>query len=95
MSKRLPNGLKEFEESLHELSYAPELLKRLLDLPENGLAPGLRRFTDAMIVVKKAEETAAIARDAARRAALAMWEDAKRNWTVAELQDATGYEELE
>ena len=91
MAKRLPRGLREFEADLHDLAFTPELLTRLLDLPENGLRPGICRFDDALVVVVKAEEAASSAREAARGAALAVWKDAKAHWTIAELQEATGY----
>ena len=88
----LPKGLREFEASLDDLEYAPDLLPRLLDLPESNLRDRLAVFTRAMLDVDRAERAAHAARLVARKAAQDMWLAAKANWTVAELQEATGYD---
>jgi hypothetical protein len=91
--KNLPKGLAEFEATLGDLQFTDELLKRLLDLPENGLSSDLAAFRDAMKVVEQAELAAANARKVARRVAGRMWDAARRNWSIEELQAATGYDE--
>lgn len=91
--KKMPKGLEEFEGSLHNLDYAPRLLKRLLDLPEHGFQRDMDSFRDAMHVVGETERAAVAARETARQIAYRVWCNAKKNWTVAELQKATGYDD--
>lgn len=92
-TKKLTGGLLEFESSLCDLEYAPELLKRLLDLPEHNFHRDVESFKDAMKAAESAEIAAANAREVARRIALRVWKNAKENWTVKELQEATGYDD--
>lgn len=92
-SKRQPKGLAEFEGTLADLKWCPELLKRLMDLPEHGFHREMVAFEDAMKVAENAEIAAQNCREAARRIARRIWENAKKNWTVKELQDATGYDD--
>lgn len=93
MARKMPKGLLEFEGSLHDLEYAPRLLPRLLDLPEHGFQRDMQAFADAMKVVEQAERAAVDARNAARRVAGRIWSAAKKNWTIKELQEATGYDD--
>lgn len=90
--KKLPKGLAEFEGSLGNLEWTPELLKRLLDLPENCFQRDMAAFKDALKVVEGAEVAASNAREYARRIAMRIWDAAKSNWSVKELQEATGYD---
>ena len=92
MGRKLPKGLREFEGSLYDLKYAPELLKRLLDLPDNDFKRDMTSFKDAMIVVEHAEYAAEVARENARRIAERVWRMAKRHWTIKQLKEATGYD---
>ncbi len=91
--KKLPKGLAEFEASLHDLKYAQELAKRLLDLPEHGFHRDFDNLKDAIIVATEAEVAVQNARDLARRIAERIWKNARENWTIKELQDATGYDD--
>jgi len=95
MAKRRtkPSGLQEFEATLHDLQFAGELLHRLDGLPESNFSDDFRKFAKAMKRVEAAEQAAIDARNAARKIAMAAWNKAWRNWTVAELQKATGYDE--
>jgi hypothetical protein len=91
--QKLPSGLLEFEASLHDLEYAKRLLPRLLDLPENGLMQHLEDFNRCMLQVEMAEAAARNARELARKEAVNMWKIAVKNWSVKELQEATGYDD--
>lgn len=93
MAKRLPKGLLEFEGSLHDLEYAPQLLPRLRELPESSFDTMMREFQSAMLRAAEAEARAVSARAEARNIALTMWAAAKKNWSVKELQEATGYDD--
>lgn len=91
-TEKLPKGLQEFAGSLHDLKYCGELLKRLNDLPESNFHEMIASFDRAMKVVEQTEKAAAIARDAARMIAFRAWGVSVNNWTVEELQKATGYD---
>lgn len=91
-TKKLPKGLLEFEGSLHDLEYAGRLLPRLRDLPESSFTDDLAAFDKAMRDVEEAEELARQCRKRAREVALRAWAKAVKNWTVKELQEATGYD---
>jgi hypothetical protein len=88
----LPKGLREFEESLGDLKCSRKLLRRLRHLPQANFKKTLPSFDEAMMVVRATEEAAEMARAVARRVATRAWEYAKRNWTIEELQKATGYD---
>lgn len=90
-AKKLPKGLQEFEASLHDLEYAAQLLPRLGDLPESAFSSHLAEFASAMNRAKIAEAAAANMRILAREVAMAAWRRAVQNWTIKELQNATGY----
>jgi hypothetical protein len=94
MSKALPKGLREYEGSLHDLRFTEELIGRLVDLPEQGFVEGaLSDLRAAMREVEEAERIAAGKRDKARRIALRAWGRAKSEWTIEQLQAATGYDD--
>lgn len=90
-TSKLPKGLLEFAASLSDLKYAKELAKRLLDLPGHGLHRDYANLKDAIIVAEEAEVAVLNARDLARRITERMWQNARQNWTIKELQKATGY----
>lgn len=91
-TEKLPSDLQTFAASLHNLEYCGELLGRLKDLPESNFGESIDSFNRAMKVVEQAEKAAGIARDAARMIAFRAWGVAVNNWTVKELQEATGYD---
>lgn len=92
-TKKLPKGLQEFEGSLHDLEYAGRLLPRLADLPESAFNKHLADFNRAMAQVELAEAAAANARNLARDVAMTAWNLACREWSIKELQEATGYDD--
>ena len=91
--KKLPKGLLEFEGSLHDLKYTPELLRRLKDLPKSDFRKGIREFHKAYRIAAEAESAAIDARNKAREEAMKIWNEAKANWTIKQLQEATGYDD--
>lgn len=90
--RRLPKGLREFRASLSDLDYAPELLNRLLKLPENGLRPMVDAHAKASVLVRSIEDALSIAKRNATRLAEEVFDAAMKNWLVAEIQAATGYD---
>ncbi len=90
---RLPRGLQTFENSLFDLEFAEELVKRLQSLPRAGAGfdQDLVMLKNLLGHVQVAEEAAKSARNMARGAALLAWKKARRGWTVKQLQKATGY----
>lgn len=91
--KQLPKGLQEFRASLGSTEWGPQLLPRLLDLPECGLHEDVKRYQKALKVVAATEEAATKARHAAMLIADSTFNKAVANWTVKELQNATGYDD--
>lgn len=91
--KRLPKGLAEFEASLDDPDYGLKLLPRLLDLPENGLDGHIRMYQDAVSSIRKAEELLSNLRHKASRIAQETFDIARKNWSIKEIQKATGYED--
>ena len=90
--KELPKGLQEFQASLWEMEFSEELLKRLLDLPEQGLHSEIEKHRAAMIAARKAEEDAVKARRQAAVIADGIFRFVLENWTVKQIQKATGYD---
>ncbi len=93
MAKKLPGGLEEFEASLHDLAYTAELVGRLDDLPWHRFSRDFASLKDALAVVAAAERAATVARKAAVSIADRIWEEAKKRWTIKQLQEATGYDD--
>lgn len=91
--KKLPRGLREFGGSLTDPRFSPELMRRLLDLPENSLSADVARHAEAL----RAAENLKLQYEAAVRRAGDLAESTFRhvlkNWTVEEIQKATGYDE--
>lgn len=92
MAKKMPKGLQEFEASLQDLEYAPRLLPRLADLPESNFSEWMAEFARRMDRVKMAEEILQAEKELARQCAMKVWSAAKKNWSIKELQEATGYD---
>lgn len=90
---KIPKGLREFEASLQDLQFSGELLERLQELPESAFSEHIADFKRAMIQVKLTEDAAANARQMARNVATTAWNLAVREWSVKELQEATGYDD--
>lgn len=90
--KKLPKGLLEFYGSLADPKYAKELLPRLLDLPESGFHERVKEHAIALKAIEEAEEKLAAAKLNAMRIADKVFRTAVDNWTVRELQKATGYD---
>jgi hypothetical protein len=90
--RKLPKGLQEFAGSLLDTEYAGGLLPRLLDLPENGFHMTIENHKAALKAVAEAEKALAAARRAASSIAFGAFLQAVDNWTVKELQEATGYD---
>ncbi len=88
----LPKGLAEFEASLHDLRFAPELVSRL---PKKAAENYRVLFRQAMKAVEAAEEAARLAREQARLAAWAAWGTCLESYTIPQLQRATGYDQEE
>lgn len=88
----LPKGLREFAGSLAEPRWAKELLPRLLDLPENGLRPMVERHAEALKEVEKAEKHLEACLSRAREIAEEAFRAALANWSIEEVQRATGYD---
>lgn len=93
LTDKMPKGLQEFAASLVSMEWGPQIIKRLLDLPENALHDSVSLYFDALSAVKASEDAAARARKHAHTVAMQIWSDAATNWTVKELQEATGYDE--
>jgi hypothetical protein len=91
--KRLPRGLREFRGSLSEPRLAGKLLPRLLDLPESGLQDVVQKHRAALGRVEEAERALARAVREAAAIADAAFLDALSNWTIPEIQKATGYDD--
>jgi hypothetical protein len=92
-AKELPKGLREFGGSLSDPRFSGELLRRLLDLPENGLSPLIERHAEALRAVAEAEKHLENCLKRARELAEEAFRAALRNWTIEEVQKATGYDE--
>ncbi len=88
----LPSGLAEFEASLWDLKYAPKLLDRL---PKKVTKQFRFLFEEAMKGVRLSESAATAARQQARFAALIAWGACLENYTIAQLQRATGYKDAD
>jgi hypothetical protein len=92
-AKELPKGLAEFGSSLGDPRWAKELLPRLLDLPENGLRPMVERHAEALKAVEEAEKVLSARLKFARELAEETFRAALKNWTIKEVQEATGYDD--
>ncbi len=92
LPKTMPKGLAEFFGSLDD-QYGPRLIPRLLDLPEFGHPDVIERYMNDLIPkVRAAEKTLAAARKAARELAEGIFRSCMENWTIKEMQEATGYD---
>jgi hypothetical protein len=91
--KELPKGLMEFGSTLVNPEFSGELMKRLLDLPENSFAPIVAKHAEALQEVLSAEVALRNARRKAAKIAQDAFRSALENWTVAEIQKATGYDD--
>lgn len=93
--KKLPRGLQEFEGSivLADMETVAILVKRLLDLPEFGLHNHMKVIASLIAKAEQAEEEAVRSRRQARDAVEQLWDKCLANWTIEELQEATGYDE--
>jgi hypothetical protein len=90
---KTPRGLLEFEGSLHDLQFMPELIARLRDLPGHKFDRDFETVDELMQVIASAEQAALMARAAARAAALRIWEEARKRWPIKILQEVTGYDD--
>lgn len=89
---KLPKGLQEFRGTIElDDKYTEELLGRLTDLPESNLAPEIVRWRAQFAAAEKLEKEWRAARMKARDTAVAIFDKCMKDWTVKELQDATGY----
>jgi len=91
--KDLPKGLMEFGSTLGDPEFSGELMKRLLDLPENGLRVVVAKHATALKEIKQAERVLAEKRAAAREIAQSTFRTVLKNWSVEEIQKATGYDD--
>lgn len=95
VSKKLPRGLQEYENTLDELSHTHHLLCRLRDLP------GWKEKTQEEMValtylyedVHTAESRLAAAKLQLRNHAKKIWQETVKSYSIKELQEATGYDQ--
>ena len=90
---RLPKGLREFGGSLSDPRWSGELMKRLLDLPENGLHADVARHAEALVAAATAQQAAEAALERATKLAEATFRKALSLWSIKEIQAATGYDD--
>ena len=89
----LPTGLRVYASSLVDHDYATKLLPRLLDLPESALTSSIQAHKDAVKAIKEAEIALAAARRKASAIAEKIFLAAVGNWSIKEIQQATGYDD--
>lgn len=89
---KLPKGLQEFRGSLWDMRHAEELVGRLLDLSENGLSEQVAKHKAAMKKMRAAELALEAAKHDAIMIADGLFRYVVQNWTVKEIQQATGYD---
>ena len=93
MIRKLPKGLQEYAASLCDPEYGALLLPRLLDLPEHNFGQAVENYNLALLAVAEAEKALAAARRSASAIAFGAFVAAAKNWSVEELQKATGYDD--
>jgi hypothetical protein len=92
--KKLPKGLAEFRGTIElDDKYTEELLRRLTDLPESNLAPEIVKWRETFEAAEKLEKEWRKVRMKARDMAVAIFDRCLEQWTVKELQEATGYDD--
>lgn len=67
------------------------IVKRLLDLPEQGLASDIQRLESDTKTLQRMEEELRDARESYRRKALKLVSFCRANWSEEEIAEATGY----
>ncbi len=93
--KKLPDGLLEFEGTLWlgEIDELLELVHRLRDLPNADFNKDIELLSVAVEQYEYAEATARRACNIVRNKAMKIWKRAKKDYSIKELQEATGYDD--
>lgn len=91
MKKELPKGLREFQDTLTHSDFSGRVLPLLNDLPESGLRDAINAHARSIAAIRAAEDILSRLKTDAARLALGVFNVALANWTIGEIQKATGY----
>jgi hypothetical protein len=89
---KLPKGLREFYGTLADMRWGRKVIPRLAELPESGLQREIDAYLSLVKSIDNLEEQVEQLKQRAARIGQQAFMFALDNWSVEEIQKATGYD---